>query len=137
MQLHRSGEDYLKSILILQQEHDAVRCVEIAERLGVSRPSVTRAVKLLQTGGLLDVDADRHIRLTEPGLAHAEQIYERHRTLAALLRSIGVDDATAEKDACQIEHGISQATFEKIRQWLQNVNARPPEPGSALPAGAD
>ena len=110
MKLHASGEDYLEAVLVLQKNHGAVRSIDVARRVGVSKASVSYAVSALREGGFLTVDSDYVLHLTETGRNVAEKIYERHQFLTA-----GVDPEIAERDACRIEHAISQDTFEKIR----------------------
>ena len=99
MELHRAGEDYLKAILILQKQNHAVRSMDVAEMLSVTKPSVSRAVKLLREGGFLTMDADKRISLTEAGREAAEQVFEKHRVLTECLVTMGVDPGIAEKDA--------------------------------------
>ena len=122
MELHRAGEDYLKTILTLQRMNGTVRSVEIAEMLNISKASVSTAVKLLREGGFLTMDAGKQIMLTEVGLEIAEQISEKHRVLSELLISLGVEPEIAEADACRMEHVISPHTFERIRDYADTGN---------------
>ena len=115
MKLHRSGEDYLKTILILRNENGTVRSTDVAEHLGVSKACVSRAMKLLCEGGFLMMGEHKRLHLTELGASVAEEIYERHRILNELLISIGVPAPVAEQDACRIEHVISKVTLEKVK----------------------
>jgi Mn-dependent DtxR family transcriptional regulator len=115
MHLQESGEMYLETILILSKQKPSVRSLDVAEYMGFSKPSVSRAVGLLRNGGYLDTDEDGFLVLTELGREIAEKIYERHRILSAMLEHIGVDKETAAKDACKIEHDISDKTFEEIK----------------------
>jgi Mn-dependent DtxR family transcriptional regulator len=117
MELHRAGEDYLKSILLLQKKNGTVRSLDIAEMLHVSKPSVSAAVKLLREGGFLIMDEDKRITLTEAGREAAERIYEKHTVLKRFLISMGVDPDTAEKDACEMEHLVSPETLEQMRSF--------------------
>lgn len=114
MELHASGEDYLETILIIEREKGYVRSVDIADRLGVTKPSVSRAVSLLRKGGFLCVN-DNLLCLTETGRSVAEKIYERHCYFKQRLIDVGVDEETAEKEACQLEHSLSDDSFNKIR----------------------
>ena len=116
--LNRAGEDYLKAVLILQRKSGVVRSLDIAKRLGVSKPSVSVAVKLLREGGFLIMDADKHICLTGLGHEAAEQIYEKHRVLSECLTALGVDFEVAEKDACRMEHIVSSETIERMRTFV-------------------
>lgn len=118
MELHRAGEDYLKAILILQKQNHAVRSLDVAEMLSVTKPSVSRAVKLLREGGFLTMDADKRISLTEAGREVAEQVFEKHRVLTECLVTMGVDPGVAEKDACRMEHLISPETLEHMKIYV-------------------
>ena len=114
-----SMEDYLEAVLILQQRRGYVRCVDIAEHLGVTKPSVSRAVKELSRSGHMLKNADGTLSLTEPGVRVAEQVYEKHRFFRDKLIAAGVDPATAERDACSIEHAISEESFRRLKQALE------------------
>lgn len=115
-----SREDYLETILLLNQETGYVRSIDVAERLGVTKPSVSRATSLLKEARLLEMDPhDVALTLTEAGQALAEQVYERHRTLTRLLEKIGVSSETASQDACRIEHVISEESMMTIRNFLE------------------
>ena len=118
MELHRVGENYLKAILILQKQNHAVRSMDVAEMLSVTKPSVSRAMKLLREGGFLTMDADKRISLTEAGREAAEQVFEKHRVLTECLVTMGVDPGIAEKDACRMEHLISPETLEQMKIYV-------------------
>ena len=115
MVLHASGEDYLEAVLILERKKGSARSVDIAEQLGVSKPSVSRAVSLLKEGGFLRVE-DNYLYLTETGRDVAEKIYERHCFFKHTLLDAGVDEETAEKEACLLEHTLSDDSFDKIKK---------------------
>ncbi len=115
MTMHESGEMYLETILVLSRRQSAVRSIDVAEEMGFSKPSVSRAVNKLKDGGFLTVAGDGALTLTEKGRAVAEKIYERHTVLTALLMALGVDEANAAADACKMEHDISDETFSVIR----------------------
>ena len=115
MKIHASGEDYLEAVLILQKKQGMVRSVDLARHMGFSKPSISHAVGILKNGGFLTVDEDGFLHLTAIGHEVSEKIYERHRFFTEQLIAAGVDQETAEQDACRIEHAISQDTFEKIR----------------------
>lgn len=119
MRLHRSGEDYLEAILILEQKRGYVRSSDVAEQMNVTKPSVTNATRLLREGGFLTMDEEKLIHLTELGCEVAESIYERHCILTEGLIYLGVDPETAEQDACRIEHDISRETFEKLKEYWE------------------
>ena len=111
MHLQESGEMYLETIYILSQSGKSVRSIDVCEEMGYSKPSVSRAVGLLKKGGYLTVDELGHLHLTDSGLAIAQKTYERHTMLTAFFTYIGVSPETAAKDACRIEHCISDETF--------------------------
>ncbi len=115
MKLHASGEDYLEAMLILERRNGMARSVDIAEQLGVSKPSVSRAVALLKKGGFLLAE-DNQLYLTDTGREVAEKIYQRHCFFKSRLMSAGVDEKTAEKEACLLEHMLSDDSFEKIKK---------------------
>ena len=120
--LHRSGEDYLETVLILQKKNGSVRLVDVADYLKVTRPSVSRAIGILKDGGFLLMNDDKTLTLTEIGADVAERVYEKHCVLKDRLVSLGVDPEIAEQDACGIEHIISYESFEKIKAlWMKPV----------------
>ena len=121
MALQESGEMYLETILILSEKTGFVRSVDISEHMGYSKPSVSRAVGMLKKGGYITVEPDGNILLTEKGRAVAEKILSRHTILCRCLMSLGVDEQTASADACKMEHVISDATFEAIKKYTQNI----------------
>lgn len=115
MKLHASGEDYLEAILIIEKRQGTARSVDVAEQLGVSKPSVSRAVSLLKEGGFLRIE-NKYLYLTDAGREIAEKIYERHCFFKHRLVNAGVDEKTAEKEACLLEHSLSDESFEKIKK---------------------
>ena len=119
MRLQESGEMYLETILVLSQRQRFVRSIDVAEHMGYSKPSVSRAVSLLKQGEYITVDREGFLYLTEAGREVAEKIYERHTVLTQLLISIGVDPEIAEEDACRVEHDISDETFAKIKEHVR------------------
>ena len=119
MNLQESGEMYLETILLLREKKPYVRSIDICEHMGFSKPSVSRAVGLLKSGGYILVDADGHITLTEEGYEVAHKIYMRHKVLTSFLESIGVTPETASEDACKIEHHISDETFSAISEYIK------------------
>ncbi len=121
MQLQESGEMYLETILVLSRESEKVRSIDICEHMGFSKPSVSRAVGLLKTGGYILVDRDGYISLTELGLEIANKIYERHRVLTKFLTGIGVNEDIASRDACKIEHVLSDETFEAMKKHTNSL----------------
>ena len=114
MALRESGEDYIETILVLQRERGVVRSVDIAQHLGVTKASVSKAMGLLEGQGYVEV-VKRDVRLTEKGLRHAEAVLERHRFFSDLLVACGVDREVAEEEGCHMEHILSKDSFEKLR----------------------
>ena len=119
MHLQESGEMYLETIHVLSQTNPVVRSIDIVEHMGYSKPSVSRAVSLLKSGGYIVVDPDGHIHLTESGLEVAEKIYDRHTVLTNFLIKLGVDTAVAAEDACKLEHAISDESLQAIKAFIQ------------------
>lgn len=117
MKITASSEDYLEAVLVLSRRHD-VRMVDIAEYLGFKKSSVSRAVKLLIQSGFLTKDRRNTIHLTEKGMKSAESILQKHRFFAELLEKAGVEEEEAERDACRMEHAISDASFRKLEEFL-------------------
>lgn len=122
MALQESGEMYLESILVLTQKNGQVRAVDISEHMGYSKPSVSRAMGLLKSGGFITVEPDGQIRLTDYGRARAEEILGRHTVITDLLVRLGVDRETAAADACRMEHVISNETFEAMKAHLMKYS---------------
>ena len=113
--IHASGEDYLEAVLILQKKKGTVRSVDVARYLEVSKPSVCHAVATLRDGGFLTMDEDYSLHLTNVGRDVAEQTYEKHRFFTERLIEAGVNPDTAERDACRIEHVISDESFRCLK----------------------
>ena len=118
MAMQESGEMYLETIYVLSQKSSAVRAIDVGEYMGFSKPSVSRAVGLLKKDGLITVDGNGYISLTETGKAKAQHIYERHTVLTKLFVGLGVGEETAAEDACRIEHYISDETFNAIKAHM-------------------
>ena len=114
-QLHASGEDYLEAILVLKRKNGVVRSVDVARHLDVSKPSVCHAVSTLKEGGFLIMDENSFLFLTDVGREVAEQTYEKHCFFTRQLVAAGVDPQTAEREACRMEHTISQRSFELLK----------------------
>ena len=121
MKLQESGEMYLESILVLSKKGN-VRSIDVCEYMGFSKPSVSRAVGLLKSGGYIAVDKDGFITLTDSGLERANTIYERHKLLTTFLTAIGVSKDVADSDACKIEHAISDETFHAMKKHVDNLH---------------
>ena len=114
MKILRAAEDYLEAMLMMQKRHGYIRSIDIAEFLGVTKPSVTYTTKRLKENGYITMDKDGLITLSESGMQIAASMLDRHKTLTAFLIALGVDAKTAEEDACKIEHDISQQTYDAI-----------------------
>ncbi|OUO25893.1 metal-dependent transcriptional regulator [Eubacterium sp. An3] len=114
--IHASGEDYLETILVLQNKLGMVRSVDVARHMEVTKPSVCHAVATLRDGGFLTMDEDHFLHLTDVGREVAEKIYERHCFFTEQLIAAGVDPEIAEVDACRIEHVISNESFERLKK---------------------
>lgn len=122
MKRQESSEDYLETILILKNKLGAVRSIDIVNELGFSKPSVSVAMKNLRQKGMIEVNGDGHIALTDTGSRLAESVYERHTLLTKALMLLGVSEETAKADACRIEHDMSKETFEKIKAYVYKAN---------------
>ncbi|MDD3400963.1 MAG: metal-dependent transcriptional regulator [Eubacteriales bacterium] len=114
MKTNKSSEDYLEAMLMLKERHGFVRSVDVADLLGVTKPSVSYATKHLRDGGYITMDSDSLISLTPSGMDIAQRIYTRHKALTDFLVLLGVSRQTALEDACKIEHDISDETFAAI-----------------------
>ena len=123
MNLYESGEMYLESIYVLSMKSPCVRSIDVGEYLGYSKPSVSRAMSALKSGGYVTADKDGSLHLTSSGLEVAEKIYTRHTVLSGLLERLGVDAKTAVEDARRIEHVISDESFNAIREHVEKMGA--------------
>ena len=120
MPIQESGEMYIETIYVLTQSSDKVRSIDVCERMGYSKPSVSRAIGILKKNGYINVDASGYITLTDSGIAAAEKIYERHTILTQFLESLGVSPETASSDACKMEHIISEESFSAIKKSVSD-----------------
>lgn len=119
MALQESGEMYLESIYVLSKKNQSVLSIDVCEYMGYSKPSVSRAVKILRENGYITVEKDGNLRLTEKGTSVAESMYQRHTVLTNFLINLGVDTEVASNDACKIEHVISEESFEAIKNHFK------------------
>lgn len=119
MHIQESGEMYLETIYVLSKK-GPVRSIDVGEYMGYSKPSVSRAVGLLKSGGYVSVDAEGYLHLTEEGLEVARKIFERHTLITDFFVKLGVDEETASEDACKIEHHISDKSFEAIKKFSKS-----------------
>ena len=117
MILQESGENYLETILMLQQQNGSVRSIDIATHMNFTKASVSIAMKKLRENGYIAVDGEGNLTLLAPGREIAERIYSRHRLLTHFFMQLGVDEKTAAEDACKAEHILSEQTLEKIREY--------------------
>lgn len=118
IKIQESGENYLETILILSKKQGTVRSIDVARELEFSKPSISRAMHILQDNGYLKMDANGLITLTDKGTETAERVYDRHLTLTKCLQALGVSPETAAQDACRIEHVISEESFDCLKQHL-------------------
>ena len=120
MKIHESGENYLETILILEMEKGNVRSIDVAHHLEFSKASISRAMSILKEEGMITIDEGGNILLTEAGRQKANEIYERHQLIQRFLTEcLEVSEETAEKDACRMEHVLSEETVEQMRAWIQ------------------
>ncbi|MBR5242472.1 MAG: metal-dependent transcriptional regulator [Clostridia bacterium] len=120
MHIQESGEMYLETILVLSQRGGNVRSIDVVEYMGFSKPSVSRAIGLLKSGGYVNVDRDGYLTLTEAGAEIAHKMYERHKLLTDVLVKLGVSERIASEDACRIEHHLSDESFEAIKRYYES-----------------
>ena len=121
MAIRESGEDYLETILILQERTGYVRSIDIAAELGYSKPSVSRAMSILKADGFITVEADGQIVLTKRGYLKAREVYDRHLLITKFLHEVlGVSEEKTNEDACKIEHVISSETYEKLNVFVND-----------------
>lgn len=124
MKIQESAEDYLEAILHISQTKEYVRAIDVVHHLGISKPSVSVYLKNLKQNGYINVDGNGHLTLTEQGAEIAAKIYERHNTLAEFFISIGVEHDTAYKDACRVEHDLSDESFAAIKRHFMESKSK-------------
>ena len=127
MHVYESAEDYLEASLVIQKRRGFVRSIDIANELSFSKPSVSVAMKKLRESGYVEMDDAGCLHLLPAGLAIAENIYERHQMLTDFFHFLGVDEETAAKDACRVEHDLAPVTFEKLKAHIIQTMGREPE----------
>lgn len=120
MRMQESGEMYLETILLLTKKGGDVRSIDIVNEMGFSKPSISRAVNLLKKEGYIEIDGLGRITLTQKGLETATCVYDRHQYISKLLKKLGVSPDTASRDACRIEHVISDESFDMIKKYIEN-----------------
>uniref|UniRef100_I5ATB8 Mn-dependent transcriptional regulator n=1 Tax=Eubacterium cellulosolvens (strain ATCC 43171 / JCM 9499 / 6) TaxID=633697 RepID=I5ATB8_EUBC6 len=117
--IQKSAEDYLEAMLMMKEIHGYIRSIDIAEHLGVTKPSVSYATKRLRENGYITMDRSGFITLTDQGMEIADRIYRRHKMLTEFFTTIGVDIEIAREDACKVEHDISDETFVAMSRFLE------------------
>ncbi|SBV97496.1 DtxR family transcriptional regulator [uncultured Eubacteriales bacterium] len=121
MKIQKASEDYLEAMLMMKEKHGYIRSINIAEQLGVTKPSVTYSTKRLRENGYITMDKGGLITLTESGMEIADKTYTRHKLLMEFIIRLGVDAETAREDACKIEHDISEKTFQAICRHVESA----------------
>ena len=124
MKIRKSSEDYLETMLVMQERHGYIRSIDIAGELNVTKPSVSYATKRLRENGYITMDKEGLITLTEKGLEIAESMYERHRLLTQFFVRLGIDEKIAREDACKIEHDLSEETFQAIKRHAEETTQK-------------
>lgn len=119
MKIQKAAEDYLEAMLMMKEKHGFIRSIDVAEQMGVTKPSVTYTTKRLRENGYITMDKDGLITLTDSGLEIANRIYTRHKLLTIFFMRLGVDAETARTDACKVEHDVSDKTFDAICRHAQ------------------
>lgn len=125
MKIQKSAEDYLETMMMLHEQRGYIRSVDVAEQLGVTKPSVSYATKRLRENGYITMDNTGAITLTQTGLDIAQRMYTRHKLLKEFLIRLGVDEAVATEDACKIEHDLSEETFQAICRHVEQFENIP------------
>ena len=120
MEIHQSAEDYLEAILMIKEKKGYVRSIDVANQLGVSKPSVSYATKRLRENGYISFNEDGMISLTDSGMEIAQMIYTRHKVLTNLFKYLGVSEEIAAEDACKIEHDLSPETFDAVCKYIKD-----------------
>ncbi|WP_294856111.1 metal-dependent transcriptional regulator [Oscillibacter sp.] len=123
MEIHESAEDYLESILVVQERLGSVRSIDIVNDLGYSKPSVSIAMKKLRENGYISMAEDGTITLSDAGMEIASRVYRRHRTLTELFTFLGVPAEIAAEDACRVEHDLHEETFARVKEFLERAKS--------------
>lgn len=121
MEISEAIENYLETILILSKKKPELHAIDICDELGYSRPTLSVVLKRMKKGGLILVDENNHISLTDEGRSIAEKIYERHNVISKFFMDIGVEESVALRDACKIEHDLSDETFYCIKNYIKKM----------------
>jgi Mn-dependent DtxR family transcriptional regulator len=121
MEIRKSAEDYLEAMLMMKEEHGYIRSIDVAEQLGVTKPSVSYATKQLRENGYITMDHANFIVLTKSGMEIAERIYTRHKVLTNFFIRLGVNPEQAREDACKVEHDLSEETFSALCRHFESM----------------
>ncbi|CCY07518.1 mn-dependent transcriptional regulator [Coprobacillus sp. CAG:698] len=124
MKIHESAEDYLERILVLKKKNGKVISIDIANSMNYSKPSISRAMKILRENEYITFEENGEINLTEKGLNIAQKIYERHVLLTNYFMALGVKEETARNDACKVEHDLSEETFNAIKAHVEKLDKK-------------
>ena len=124
MTIRKSAEDYLEAMLMMKELHGYIRSIDLAEHLGVTKPSVSYATKRLRENGYITMDHSGFITLTDSGMEIAERIYTRHKVLTEFFTLLGVDPETARGDACKVEHDLSEETFDLLADHIKTMKPK-------------
>ena len=124
MALHESGQMYLEAIHVLLEKKEKIRAIDVGSYLGYSKPSVSRALGILKKDNYIHVEESGFITLTPEGRRIASVLYERHTILTNMLMALGVDESTAQEDACRIEHVISDSSFRAVKEYYNNYKSK-------------
>ena len=119
MKIQKASEDYLEAMLMMKEKHGFIRSIDVAEQLGVTKPSVSYATRRLRENGYISMDPDGRIHLSEEGMKIAEEMYQRHKVLTDFLLRLGVSEEVARADACRLEHDISPESFAAVQRFLE------------------
>ncbi|MDD3122453.1 MAG: metal-dependent transcriptional regulator [Candidatus Izemoplasmatales bacterium] len=119
--IHKSGEDYLERIMMIKERQEIVKAIDVAKEMNYSKPSVSRALKLLAEAGYIEVCGNGNITFTSNGLELAQKIYDRHKFFSDFLMYIGVDEQTAINDACNLEHALSSKSFLAMKEYINKI----------------
>ena len=122
MKIQKSSEDYLEAMLMMKEKRGFIRSIDVANLLGVTKPSVSYATKRLRESGYISMEKDGFITLEPKGMAIAKEIYNRHKTLTEFFTKLGVDEGVAREDACKIEHDISEESFKALCKHLKGLS---------------
>ncbi len=123
MEIRKSAEDYLEAMLMVKEQYGYIRSIDVADRLGVTKPSVSYATKLLRENGYITMDHANMIVLTESGMEIASRIYTRHKVLTGFFESLGVSPENAREDACKVEHDLCEETFDALCRHIESMKA--------------